>query len=73
VIYILLAPSAIVAGKEHPPFEALPLRPNDPPFSAWSLYGPDDELGRLNLLTPERVLAAKAEILTGESLSLKYV
>ncbi|KAL4861010.1 hypothetical protein BDV12DRAFT_204465 [Aspergillus spectabilis] len=32
---------------------SLPCRPGDPPFSAWVLYGPDDELGALNLLTPQ--------------------
>lgn len=54
-----------------PSFEELPLHPNDPPYSAWGLYGEEDELGTLNLLTPEVVLAAKSEIVTGQSISLK--
>lgn len=41
-----------------PPFESLPLRKGDPIFSAWSLYGDNDELGTLNRLTDERVAAA---------------
>ena len=49
-----------------PPFESLPLRKGDPKFSAWGLYGDDDQLGTLNRLTDETVLAAaKSEIRTG--------
>ncbi|KAG9600511.1 hypothetical protein KCU77_g3280, partial [Aureobasidium melanogenum] len=55
---------------QRPPFSSLPLRPGDPPYSAWTLYGPKDELGTLNLLTPERVLAAAKEIQLGESFGL---
>jgi hypothetical protein len=55
---------------QRPPFSSLPLRPEDPPFSAWTLYGPKDELGTLNLLTPDRVLAAAKEIQLGESFGL---
>ena len=41
--------------------------------TAW-VWGEDDQLGRLNLLTPTRVkAAAKSEIQTGEMVSLKYV
>ncbi len=54
-----------------PPFESLPLNKSDPPFAAWGLYGSDDELGTLNLLTEETILAAKAEIITGKTISLK--
>lgn len=36
------------------------------------MYGERDELGTLNLLTPEVVLAAKSEIVTGETISLKF-
>jgi len=36
-----------------------------PPGSNWGDYGADDRLGRLNELTPERVLRAAAEIRTG--------
>lgn len=49
-----------------PSFDSLPLRKGDPPYSAWGLYGDNDELGTLNRLTDERVLAAaQSEIRTG--------
>lgn len=56
--------------KERPPFSSLPLRRGDPPFSAWGLYGLDDELGALNLLTEERVLEAAKEIKIGRRVGL---
>ena len=43
----------------------LPQLPNAPQGAAW-VWGEDDFLGRLNLLTPTRVAAAKSEIKTGE-------
>ncbi|HEY0294416.1 MAG TPA: cyclase family protein [Bordetella sp.] len=47
-----------------------------PEGSTWGDWGEDDQLGRLNLLTPARVLRASREILTGErfclSLPLDY-
>jgi hypothetical protein len=53
-----------------PPFSELPLRNGDPPYSAWGLYGSDDERGTLNRLTKDIVLQAKEEIQTGETISL---
>lgn len=56
-----------------PPFDALPLDPSGPPGNAWGLYGADDVLGALNLLTPEVVArAARDEIQTGERVSLDW-
>lgn len=43
---------------------------------AWGLFdkeGVRDEVGTLNLLTPETVLKAREEIQTGVSVVLKYV
>lgn len=49
-----------------PNFDDLPLGKDDPHHSAWGLYGPDDQLGTLNRLTDERVVAAaKGELTTG--------
>lgn len=49
-----------------PAFEALPLRKQDPHHSAWGLYGPNDELGTLNRLSGDIVVAsARNEIKTG--------
>lgn len=56
-----------------PPFSALPLDKSGPPGNAWGLYGPEDSLGALNILTPEVVAAAAAsEIKTGERVSLDW-
>ena len=49
-----------------PDFDYLPIRKDDPKWSAWGLYGPEDQLGTLNRLTNERVAAAAASIKTGE-------
>lgn len=38
--------------------------------SAWGVYGADDQLGALNLLTPERVAAAARTVISGERFSL---
>ncbi|KAF6803363.1 putative cyclase [Colletotrichum sojae] len=56
-----------------PPFSSLPLDPNGPAGNAWGLYGKDDRLGALNLLTPAVVAAAAAsEIKTGDRVSLDW-
>ncbi|KAJ5204404.1 uncharacterized protein N7498_005283 [Penicillium cinerascens] len=47
----------------------LPRLPNSPEGAAW-VWGKDDQLGRLNLLTPERVKASAKEIQTGEMVRL---
>lgn len=39
-----------------PSYDELPVEPGKPPGSSWGLWGPDDVLGCLNLLTPERAL-----------------
>ncbi len=62
-----------MAASQRPPFEALPLDPNGPPGNAWGLYGDDDELGTLHLLTPDVVAsAASGEIRTGERVALDW-
>ncbi len=49
---------------------------NRPEGSNWGDFGPDDQLGRINLLTPETVLQAIAEVTEGRvfclSLPLDY-
>ena len=54
-------------------FDDLPLRRPGPPYNAWGQFGPDDELGRLNLITPEVVRAARDEIEQGLVINLKSV
>ncbi len=41
-----------------------------PAGSTWGDFGADDENGRLNLLTPERVRAAAAEVKEGRTFCL---
>src|SRR6476660_10136249 len=47
-----------------------------PPGSTWGDFGADDQLGRLNLLTPDKVLQGIAEVREGRvfclSLPLDY-
>ncbi|EFW99287.1 hypothetical protein CMQ_5708 [Grosmannia clavigera kw1407] len=58
---------------DRPPFASLPLDPAGPPGNAWGLYGRDDALGALNMLTPAHVAASAArEIRTGERVSLDW-
>jgi hypothetical protein len=45
-------------------------RTDGPPGSAWGEYGPDDELGSIGRLTPDRALAGAACVRTGEVFSL---
>jgi len=54
-----------------PPFSALPVQKPGPPLNAWGLYGPGDELGRLNLITPETVKRGKDAIVHGIAVNLK--
>ena len=56
-----------------PRFSELPLRKDDPPYSAWGLYGDDDELGTLNRLSDDLVAkSAQEEIQTGARISLNW-
>lgn len=45
-------------NSQFPSFDALPLDPTGPEGNAWGLFGDHDELGMLNLITPETVVAA---------------
>lgn len=56
----------------YPKFKDLPLNPTDPPYSAWGLWGEDDELGTLNHLTPETIVAAAKELKTGVRIGLDW-
>lgn len=64
---------AISTMTSRPALESLPLRNGDPKYSAWGLWGNDDTLGTLNLLTPELVQHAARQVVTGETIPLKYV
>ena len=53
-----------------PPFANLPVVEGKPAKSSWGLWGADDRLGCLNLLTPERVLAGVACVSHGAVFAL---
>jgi hypothetical protein len=48
------------------------LKKHDPPFNAWNDY-PNEELGRLNLITPESIKRGRDAIQHGIAVNLKYV
>jgi hypothetical protein len=55
-----------------PRFEDLPLDKKGPPGNAWGLFGKNDQLGRLNLITPKTVKEAASEIQLGIRVSLDW-
>ncbi|RAK95925.1 uncharacterized protein BO80DRAFT_418002 [Aspergillus ibericus CBS 121593] len=57
---------------EKPSFDDLPLDKTGPPGNAWGLFGPNDQCGMLNLLTPERTSAAAREIIDGVRISTDW-
>jgi hypothetical protein len=63
---------SIMAENSVPAFSELPLDPSGPPGNAWGRFGPDDQLGMLNLLTPSVVTRAAEEIKTGIRVSLDW-
>ncbi|KAI1067188.1 hypothetical protein LB506_003828 [Fusarium annulatum] len=59
-------------SRTRPEFCQLPLQSGDPKYSAWGLWGKNDELGTLNLLTPAIVKNASKEIITGTQIVLNH-
>jgi hypothetical protein len=55
-----------------PAFEELPLDKNGPEGNAWGRFGERDQMGMLNLLTPETVKEAAKEIKEGVRVSLDW-
>ena len=55
---------------ELPSYKDLPVVPGAPPHSAWGLWGPEDQLGCLNLLGPEQTRRATAAVRVGETIGL---
>ena len=53
-----------------PAYRDLPAVPGAPPGSSWGVFGAGDQVGTINLLTPERVLAAARLVRTGRVFSL---
>jgi hypothetical protein len=59
-----------MTAAELPAYDDLPIRSDLPPGSSWGVWGDQDHLGCLNLLTPERVKAAMGEARDGTVFSL---
>lgn len=57
-------------GEKLPSFKDLPVVEGAPPNSAWGLWGPEDQIGTLNLLNDERTKAAIAEVRSGRVFNL---
>ncbi len=55
-----------------PTFAELPIKHDHPPQSAWGVFGDDDQIGTLNLLTPERVAAAARLVRRGQVFALNW-
>ena len=55
-----------------PPYAALKARTDVPSGSAWGLFGSDDELGTINLLTADRVREAAHSVRSGRTFSLDW-
>jgi kynurenine formamidase len=53
-----------------PSYDQLPIDPAKPKGSSWGVWGDDDVFGCLNLLTPERVVAAAASVRKGAVFAL---
>ncbi|QKX61290.1 uncharacterized protein TRUGW13939_08438 [Talaromyces rugulosus] len=61
-----------MAPVDLPPFDKLTLDPSGPKGNAWGLFGKDNSLGMLNLLTPDVVQAAASEIKDGDRFGLDW-
>jgi hypothetical protein len=53
-------------------YDDLPLQQPGPPLNAWGRFGDTDELGQLNLITPEVIKNGVAEVKHGIVVGLKY-
>lgn len=55
-----------------PSYDNLPIRPELPPGSAWGVWGNDDQLGTINLLTEERAARAAGLVGRGATFALNW-
>jgi hypothetical protein len=55
-----------------PSFAELPINPDFPPHAAWGVFGNDDQIGTLNLLTPQRVINAARLVRHGQVFALNW-
>jgi kynurenine formamidase len=62
--------SAMSHSPKIPSYDELPVRAGAPAGAAWGVFGDDDEVGTINLLTPDRVVAATSSIRSGKVFAL---
>ena len=55
-----------------PTYDELPIKSEYPLHSGWGVFGDDDQIGTLNLLTPERVAAAVRLVQHGQVFALNW-
>ncbi len=62
--------NAVTHSQKIPSYDDLPVRAGAPAGAAWGVFGDDDEVGTINLLTPEMVVAAASSIRSGKVFAL---
>jgi len=55
-----------------PSYDELPIKPEFPARCAWGVFGDQDQIGTLNLLTPERVAGAARLVQKGDVFALNW-
>ncbi len=55
-----------------PSFDQLPFQAGNPPRASWGLWGDNDQVGTINLLTSERVVHAAQLVRTGAVFALNW-
>lgn len=60
------------AGRDLPTYRDLPAVPGNPPKTAWGLFGDDDNVGMVNLQTPDLVVSAARLVRRGVVFSLNW-
>jgi kynurenine formamidase len=55
-----------------PTYDELPVKSGNPPRSAWGLWGDDDQIGTINWLTAERVVAGARLVKKGAVFALNW-
>jgi kynurenine formamidase len=65
-----IAPQPHPIPAEVPPYQQLPVREGAPDGAAWGVFGDDDQVGTINLLTPERVAQAANFVRSGRVFAL---
>jgi kynurenine formamidase len=58
------------SGPKVPRYNELPVRAGAPNGAAWGVFGDDDEVGTINLMTPDRVVEAASSIQSGRVFAL---